>query len=985
MCHLFRQKITSRPFGLSCVVRVMAAVIVVLVCLIDHAGQVANADEYAWFEQNVRPLLVKHCYECHSPSAASELKGGLALHNRAGWMAGGDSGAAIVPGEPDQSLLIESVRYESYEMPPRGKLSDSEIAILEEWVRRGAPDPRDGEYNPQSKSGIDFDKSREFWAFQPPAAHHPPDVENSAWPRDAIDFFVLSMLEQNSMQPAADADPTTWLRRITFDLIGLPPTLEEQDAFLKGSDDPALINGLARQRVVDRLLSSPQFGVHWGRHWLDVARYADSNGGDFNATFYNAWRYRNYVVDAFNSDKPFDQFVREQLAGDLLSADSDQQRAEQLIASSFLMIGNKMLSERDKAKLTMDVVDEQIDTTGKAFLGMTLGCARCHDHKFDPIPTQDYYSLAGIFRSTVTLEGESQQYVSTWVETPLPMSDAQSRKIADHQNHVKQLKGAVQAAKKELQRLEKEIALAGSAKGSILLDNEAATLVGKWPSSSLAPSRIGATYLRDDREDKGRKFVIWTPDIKKAGRYEVRVSYPGKSGCDQRVPYTVRFDGGEQRVLVDQSKPAPIDGLFCSLGTFEFAAGTAGSVTVSTEGTTDFVLADAVQLIAQDGVASSADADEQAVQQLAGMQKQLDDLKTSLKKQETELKAAEKNGPKPPAAMAAREASEIDDCEVLVRGELAHPGPKVPRGFLQVVASGTSRVERKDQSGRLELASWIATTDNPLTSRVIVNRVWQHMLGEGIVRSVDNFGHLGERPSHPQLLDTLAVEFMQNGWSIKQLIRRIALTRSYAMGTGYNGDHFNQDPDNRMLWRAHRKRLTAESLRDSLLMFSGQLDTTPGQSPVAELGALAIDNSKQGGSGRKTDAVKRSLYLPVVRNELPDFMVTFDFADPDIVTGRRPETNVPAQAMYLMNNPFVKDQASLVAKRLLATVAAESDDQNRQICAAAFRQILCRAPIESELVTITAYLDNRSEEEPQEVWTEVIQTLFASTEFRMLE
>ena len=265
-------------------------------------------------------------------------------------------------------------------------------------------------------------------------------------------------------------------------------------------------------------------------------------------------------------------------------------------------------------------------------------------------------------------------------------------------------------------------------------------------------------------------------------------------------------------------------------------------------------------------MASSADADEQAVQQLAGMQKQLDDLKTSLKKQETELKAAEKNGPKPPAAMAAREASEIDYCEVLVRGELAHPGPKVPRGFLQVVASGTSRVERKDQSGRLELASWIATTDNQLTSRVIVNRVWQHMLGEGIVRSVDNFGHLGERPSHPQLLDTLAVEFMQNGWSIKQLIRRIALTRSYAMGTGYNGDHFNQDPDNSMLWRAHRKRLTAESLRDSLLMFSGQLDTTPGQSPVAELGALAIDNSKQGGSGRKTDAVKRSLYLPVVRN-----------------------------------------------------------------------------------------------------------------------
>lgn len=984
MCSLPSQNICSPRTGLSLVVH-LVAVVAVSVSVIDHAGPSAFADDHEWFEQKVRPLLVKHCYECHSPSAGNDLKGGLALHNRAGWMAGGDSGAAIVPGEPDQSLLIESVRYESYEMPPRGKLSDSEIAILEEWVRRGAPDPRDGEYNPHPRSAIDFEKAREFWAFQPPAAHHPPDVENSAWPRDVIDFFVLARLEENSMQPAADADPATWLRRITFDLTGLPPTLQEQDAFLNDSDDCAAINGAARQRVVDRLLASPQFGVHWGRHWLDVARYADSNGGDFNATFYNAWRYRNYVVDAFNSDKPFDQFIREQLAGDLLSADNEQQRTEQLIASSFLMIGNKMLSERDKAKLTMDVVDEQIDTTGKAFLGMTLGCARCHDHKFDPIPTRDYYSLAGIFRSTITLEGESQQYVSTWVETPLPISDADARRIADHQNDIKQLKNSLQSTKKELQRLEKDIALAGLTKGSILLDNESATLVGKWPSSSLAPSRIGATYLRDDREEKGRKFVVWTPDIRRAGKYEVRVSYPGKSGCDQRVPYTVKFDGGEQRVLVDQSKPAPIDGLFCSLGTFEFAAGTAGKVTLSTEGTTDFVLADAVQLIAQDQTAFSEDIDHQAVQQLAEMQKQLDDLKASIKSQETDLKAAEKNGPKPPAAMAAREAAEIDDCEILVRGELAHPGPKVPRGFIQVVASGTSVVERKDQSGRAELASWIATTENPLTSRVIVNRVWQHLLGEGIVRSVDNFGHLGEPPSHQELLDALAVEFAQNGWSVKQLVRRIALTRSYAMGTSYNDDYFNQDPDNRLLWRAHRKRLTAESLRDSLLMFSGQLDPTPGESPVAELGALAIDNSKQGGSGRKTDVVKRSLYLPVVRNELPDFLVTFDFADPDIVTGRRPETNVPAQAMYLMNNSFVKDQASRVAEQLLATIAADSTDHNGQMCAAAFRKILCRLPTESEVSTIAAYVDSRSKEEPQKVWTEVIQTLFASTKFRMLE
>ncbi|MEZ6041228.1 MAG: DUF1553 domain-containing protein [Planctomycetaceae bacterium] len=947
----------------------------------NHCTMV-SADDHAWFETNVRPLLVRHCYECHSTESGSELKGGLALHSRAGWMAGGDSGAAIVPGKPEESLLIQSIRYESYEMPPKGRLPDNEVAIFEEWVRRGAPDPRDEDYKPQSKGEIDFNVAREFWAFQSPTTHHPPDVQNSAWPRDAIDFFILSELEQNGLQPANDADPAAWLRRTTFDLTGLPPTVDELDAFLAHGEEAKKVNGPARQQVVDRLLASRQFGVHWGRHWLDVARYADSNGGDFNATFYNAWRYRNYVVDAFNSDKPFDQFVREQLAGDLLPANNDQQRAEQLIASSFLMIGVKMLSERDKNKLTMDVVDEQIDTTGKAFLGMTLGCARCHDHKFDPVPTKDYYSLAGIFRSTVTLEGESQQYVSTWVETPLPVSPEEAQRIADHEQHIKEAKTRLANAKKQQQELEKKVALAGSAKGSILIDNDAAKLTGKWPSSSLAPARVGATYLRDDRENKGQKFVVWTPDIRNAGKYEVRVSYPGKGGCDERVPFTVRFSGGERRVLVDQSKPAPIDGLFCSLGTFEFAAGTTGSITLSTEGTTGFVLADAVQFIPQNLPVAS---DASMMQQLASLQQELEELKASISMQESALKTAEKEGPKPPMAMAAREASTIEDCEILVRGELAHPGPKVPRGFMQVVAAGPGVVQQSEESGRAELADWIARADNPLTARVIVNRVWQHMLGEGIVRSVDNFGHLGDPPSHQKLLDTLATEFVQNGWSVKQLIRRIALTRTYAMATTYDEPSFQTDPDNRLLWRANRKKLSAESLRDSLLMLSGQLDLTPGESPVADLGALAIDNSKQGGSGRKTDAVKRSLYLPIVRNELPDFLVTFDFADPDMVTGRRPETNVPAQAMYLLNNSVVREHSQKIAAQLMSSVPKDTTAPDQIICREAFKRILNRQPTETEINNISTYIDGHPDSERNNVWAEVVQTLFASTEFRMLE
>jgi len=948
-----------------------------------------TAADVEYFETNVRPLLAKHCYECHLVEAG-ELKGGLSLHNRAGWAVGGESGPAIVPGKPDESLLIEAVRYESYEMPPKGKLSDGDISILEEWVRRGAPDPRSGEFKAPKPSQIDFEKERQFWAFQRPLKHHPPEVQNSAWPNDSIDFFTLSKLEAEGLVPAADADAATWLRRITFDLTGLPPTVEEHETFMA---DPTsdVINGDARQKVVDRLLVSEQFGVHWGRHWLDVARYADSNGGDFNATFYNAWRYRNYVVNSFNNDKPYDQFVREQLAGDLLPAASDDLRTEQLVGSTFLMLGVKMLSERDKNKLTMDVVDEQIDTAGKAFLGMTLGCARCHDHKFDPIPTADYYSLAGIFRSTVTLEGESQQYVSTWIETPLPVSDEVTQQIADHTETVKQMKADIAAGKKDLQLLEKKIQSGGTTNGVIVVDNDDAKLIGNWPTSSLSPVRVGAAYLRDDRVGKGEKSVTWTTSIPKAGKYEVRVSYPGKGGCDSRVPFTVRYAGGEERIFVDQSKPAPIDGLFCSLGTFDFNSDSAATVIVSNEGTTDHVLADAVQFIPP-GHAIPVVGDPAATESLAMMQEKSRQLKESIKEQEASLKTAEKTGPKTPAVMAPRESPKIDDCEILVRGELAHPGKKMERGFLQVVNTGLSRVERKDQSGRVELADWITGANHPLTARVMVNRIWQHLLGEGIVRSIDNFGHLGETPSHQELLDTLSVEFVENGWSIKSLIRRIALSRTYGMSTTYNESSFLKDPDNRLLWHANRKRIPAESLRDSMLQISGELDLTAAESPVADLNALAIDNSNQNSSGRQTDAVKRSLYLPIVRNELPGFLVTFDFADPDIVTGRRPETNVPAQALYLMNSPFVKDRAAKISEELLGKsrasgeTAVEPDDN--AICVAAFRQILGRQPAENETTRMVGYVRELTTDQPEsrsKAWIEAIQALLASTEFRMLE
>jgi len=770
-----------------------------------------HATGLEFFEKQVRPLLAKHCFECHSTADGQAAKGGLALDSRAGWMAGGESGPTIVPGDPDASLLIEAVRYDGYEMPPQGKLSAKEIAVLERWVKLGAPDPRTAAPTAvaSTPAAIDLEQARQFWSFQSPRAHLPPRTKNTTWPATDVDRFVLAKLEAEGIAPAPDAEPAVWLRRVTYDLIGLPPSPDEQAAFLA---DPS---AEARARVIDRLLASPQFGVHWGRHWLDVARYADSNGGDFNAKYPNAWRYRNYVVDSINRDKPYDQFLLEQIAGDLLSADAEAERSEQLIASTFLTIGPKMLSERDKEKLAMDVVDEQIDTIGKAVMGLTLGCARCHDHKFDPIPTTDYYALAGIFRSTIILEGESQQYVSTWKETPLAMTPEHAALVAAHQRQV----------------------------------------------------------------DEARK----------------------------------KLDGAKQSLV-------------------------------------------------------AAEADEGAPQKAERLAAEVADLEKNL----ADLK---KQAPAPtPTAMAAREAPEIDDCRVCIRGEVAHRGAKVPRGYLQVVSTGGSRIHDSSHSGRLELARWLVRPDHPLTARVFVNRVWQHVFGEGLVATVDNFGRNGAKPSHPELLDTLAVQFVERGWSVKQLVRQLVSSHAYAQSTKFDGRAFERDPDNALLWRAHRKRLPAESIRDGLLAMTGDLELTANKLP------------ETGGERSRT------LFSPVVRNELPTFLTVFDFADPELTTGRRSETNVPAQALYLLNDPFVRTATARIAERL-----AKQSTGDAALIDAAYRLILCRPATVEEVARAAAFL-NQSRIEPTKDAKQklakttdsgrrqrFVQALVASTEFRLLD
>jgi hypothetical protein len=968
-------------------------------CIVVTCSSVCGADDTegaVFFETRIRPVLVEHCYSCHS-AQAKEVKGSLLVDSARGLLHGGDSGTALVAGEPGESLLIEALRYEGLEMPPSKRLPEGVISDFAQWVAMGAPDPRTDDITHGVVRTIDIEQGRNFWAFQPVADSKPPsDAAASVAAKSSIDAFVDDRLVQARLRPAPPADSATIVRRIYFDLTGLPPSPRDLRAYTEDAS-PALYAAM-----VDRLLQSPQFGVHWGRHWLDVARYADSNGGDFNATFHNAWKYRDYVVAAMNNDKPFDRFIREQIAGDLLPFKSDAQRSEQVIATGFLMVGTKMLSERDKIKLQMDVVDEQINTVGAAFMGMTLGCARCHDHKFDPIPTKDYYALAGIFRSTRTLEGESQKYVSTWLRTALPVASDHAAAVKQYSSKLKELEACLQSEDKRLAKLKKN----STVDKRLIVDDAAAKLTGAWKSSTLTPRFIGKSYIHDERKGKGEKSVefSWTPP--KSSVYEVRLSYTSGSTRARNVPVRVKHDGGTTTVTLDQTKAPPLGKTFAAVGRFWFDVAQAASVTVSNAGTEGFVIVDAVQFAEVDDLGRLVASDEEVLrQQSAAELTKQNEAVQSLKQQLKQLKT--NAPPELPEAIAAGELPRVSDCEICIRGEHHNRGEKVPRGFLQVATTADVQID-SNQSGRRELADWIAAAEHPLTSRVIVNRVWSHLLGEGIVRSVDNFGELGERPTHPQLLDHLAARFVTSagehtvqgaagfGWSLKSLIREIVLSQAYLRSCQYDDASWHSDPENRLLWNAHRRRLPAESLRDAMLKISGTLDLSAGGSPVQGAGTLVRSNSADDEGYNAEETLCRSLYLPIIRNELPSILTVFNFADPDLVVGQRAATNVPAQALLLLNSPFVMDRADQTAEWL----CADKSKTVRYLIDQTYRVVLSRSATAEEFERAAKFLKiskpGRTIEAEDKAGTvsssELISTrvsrlvhvLFASTEFRML-
>jgi cytochrome c553 len=937
------------------------------------AAAAAPAADAEHFEKRIRPLLLEHCVECHGDK---KQKGSLRLDFKGGWEQGGDSGPAITPGKVDESLLWKAVSYtdRDLKMPPKKKLSDSELAELRTWIEAGAIDPRQ---TPPAPSGSSHTPKIDgsFWSFQPPKPHPAPAVTDTAWPANDIDRFILAKQEASGLRPAPAAEPRTLLRRLSFDLTGLPPSEE----LLKRAD--RLTSPAELKAVVDSLLASPAFAERWASHWLDMSRFAESSGGGRSLPFKDAWRFRDYILESLRDNVPVDRMIVEMIAGDLLPYEDASARRRQLTATGFLALGPTNYEEQDKGMLRMDIVDEQLDTIGKSFLGMTIGCARCHDHKFDPISTRDYYALAGIMRSTRTLKNYTDN-VAHWIDTPLPL-DGEKEILA--RNHEKQ----IEALKTRIAELKDQLRDAGGAelrsrKSSIkpselpgfVVDDSDAMKVGEWKVSTNYGPFIGESYVHDLNEGKGEKTITFNARPKKSGRYEVRLAYIAGAARAERIPVTILHADGEELIYMKQATEA-VKGLqFASLGTFRFEAEGQGYVLVSNAGAEGYVTADAVQFVPVEADALAATKPE-ANSTSAKINAQI----SSLSK---ELKELEKTGLSRPEAMTVAEDTAPEDARVHIRGNIRNLGAPVPRGFIQVLLKNEAARIPADQSGRLQLAEWITSRNNPLTARVLVNRVWHWLFGAGLVRTTDNFGSTGELPSHPELLDALAIRFMEDGWDLKRLIKEIVLSRTYRQSSDALSS--DADPDNRLLTHMNRKRLDAECIRDAMLVTADTLEDRFGGPNVGGAGAVDSNDTKVQNLeyGYTFPDTRRSVYTAAFRNVRHPLFEVFDFADINQPLLQRTTSTVATQALFMMNHPFVITQARAAADKILAD--AGNDEQR---LSTVYLRSLGRAPGRDEFALSLDYLDasrsgNATPEDIRDSWARLIQTLWATPEFRFL-
>ena len=941
----------------------------VLICgLLPNLARAESDTDF--FENRIRPILVAKCDGCHS-NAKGKTSGGLALDTRDGWQKGGDNGAVIVPGKPDESVLIKAIRYqdEDLQMPPPekgGKLTDREIAALTEWVTRGAPDPR---IAAARIGGMSLDEARRWWAFQPLKKPAPPTVADTAWPRTDLDRFIALQRESHGLKPLADADKRTLIRRATFDLTGLPPTPEEIQSFLQDETSDAF------GKVIDQLLASPDYGVRWGRHWLDVARYADTAGDGSDYPVPQAGQYRDWVINAVNADQPFDQFVRDQIAGDILARSRPPEDfSRSVTATGFLAIGKRYGYAPNPDYQYLDFADV-IDSVSRSILGLSVGCARCHDHKYDPLTAADYYAMYGIFQSTVWAfpGGEEQKRPSQF--PPLVPPEEAARRDQAKAAEIARLDGEIAKLKAEKATLDGnafaggiDLAFEGQALGKPLAapwlsaGAVVAAAEAQSPFAHVHPAGARGARLSCKESGDGVRYVF-QPGLRATSNQLMHFTVDFRTVAAGEQPGSYRFYLGRgvvQSVALD-----------CSVSATEFAVrnGANWEVIRKVEPGTWYTLritldpakkifsgivgtaADLTKFEEKglgptwDGVADTFICDGNGHVPGPALTRDLDniglqtqpfnapggeavrppalpaDWKERVAKLDVDLAAltkareAEASRVPYPVAYGVSEGKPVN-ARLQKRGEPDQLGDEVPRRFLEILGNDAVPAESQG-SGRLELANWLTRPTNPLTARVFVNRVWQWHFGQGLVATPSDFGTRGELPSHPELLDWLASEFIASGWSLKSLHRLIMQSRTYQLSSEDEGANLKSDPANRWYWRYTRRALDAESIRDAMLVISGRLDRSVAEvhpfPPVGTWG-FTIHNPFHA----VYDSNRRSAYLMVQRNRRHPFLALFDAADPNLSVAERQPTTTPTQTLFLMNSPFIHEQSEALARRLLA-------------------------------------------------------------------
>jgi len=1075
-----------------------------------------------FFEKEVRPILVNQCYSCHSTN--QKQKGGLLLDSRQGLLTGGDNGEAIVPGKPAESRLIDAIGYQNSDlrMPPKGKLKDDDITVLTKWVGLGAPWPAT---DPQPKGPVtrvefNFSERAKRWSYQPIRQDLPlPAVANKSWPTQDADHFILAGLESNGLAPAPPSDKRTWLRRVTFDLIGLPPTVTEIDAFLTDESPQAF------EKVVDRLLDSPHYGERWGRHWLDLARFAETQGHEFDFEIPNAWRYRDYVIRAFNQDLPYNEFVTEQIAGDLLPnprRHPTEKFNESIIGTGFYWLGEGKHSPVDIRAEEASRVDNQIDVLSKTFLGMTVSCARCHDHKFDPISTKDYYGLAGFFQSS-----RMQQ---AFIDDPEPWNQrldqlfqsqtalANARRKAISAVRQQQLTGfwarlpksgpinegetAALKSSAEQSGVNPEVVAAFTAMRESVLRDATHPLhglmrMGQFPTdqftrlkAELAQSlqqqseksqQADTDSIRFDdfqRSDFANGFVtghafgdhplnaadvirlnlarpsdplVLMPGIAHSGALSPRLRGVFRTATfpldRQRVWIRVAGKDARIRLVIDEfhliqnpiygglasGPPQPdkfswiemnvsmwqghrgylefiddgdgfvaIDRIVFSNGGPPPEAPSATSLQVAQDTSLKtfsdvakaydrMLLQAAVELGQENSLETDPSLNELmawlgrdhflgSVADLIG--RQSDVTRADVEQRSAKFSQLENALPVPNRAIAMADGTPENEF-VFIRGNHKTLGDEVPRRMPEVLQGNQSQI--LEGSGRLELAKRMTDPRNPLLARVIVNRIWLHHFGEGVVRSPDDFGFMGQDPSHPELLDYLAAQFVRDGWSIKRLHRRLLLSSTYRMSSQMDSAAELADPQNRLWHRMPVMRVEAEIVRDAILAVSGRLSKSQFGPSVLPYLTAYMNGRGRPGSGPLDGDGRRSIYINVRRNFMTPMLLAFDFPIPFTSIGRRTVSNVPAQALCLMNNQFVVQQAEHWAQRLLAEGDKSTSDRISEMYVTAFG----RPPTDLELQEGIDFIEEQGKLYPagqaRRAWTDFCHVLFNYKEFIFLK